>query len=455
MMKKFFACILCAAMLLGCVNVGFAALDAQPYDIESVGGDVRIALDSDSGEWQWNERRFDALMDSIAAGEAKSAMSAGFAVWQVCMSGNEKTATLRPEMELYYFSSGYLGVQAVSVLADGVLYDAIVRGEDVYVGASHAERVIVPLDSFETACRIAGAQQIEILLHGEQDVYRTTAAASGEAKTVRERMEQASLACDNMFESGRYALVPGYEMWQAAQVEWEYVLGHRIDSRSRSAQTADYICVGDKGEKVKALQALLAGPGFFFGENENTFGEKTRAAVLRAQEYYGLLPTGSADSALIACLKGDLAETAESAAEQSAQGGADRLGDVEICMERAWAARRVNPSGSAAADAGVNCADADRCFVVFAGELASNAAQEINLGWQLTAEVTIDGTAKYACTLRAECDGGTAFAGAVLPMARVRLIATAEIPAQALAAADSLTIAFQYGSESVEYDLLG
>lgn len=449
-MKRFFAVLLCLALLTGLLPA-LAQMDAAPYSLADVEGYVRVALDRESGEWSWSEPRFDAMLDSIRAGEAKSGIKDGFVIWQLRMSGNNCTATLRPEMELYYVANGSLGVQAVSVLVGSTRYDIAVQGVNGSIGSCHAEKIIVPLESFAMAEEIAAAQEIGIVLHGAQDVYATSVSASDSEKTVRARMERASLACDAMFETGLYALVENYGLWEASCTEWETSLGCEPQWSAVECEELAFVCMGEKGDDVEALQALLSEAGFYFGEEEKEFGEKTRAAVLRAQEYYGLLGTGSADAALIACLNG---EAPLEQASEPPETAADTLAGLEIGMESCWLARRVNPSANAGGSAVVNCSDADNCFAVFAGQICNATAEEISLGWQLTAELCVNGTARYACTLRAECDNGQNFTGTLLPLAETRLIVLAEAPAQALQGAQSLALSFQYGSETLEYDLL-
>ena len=453
--RRIFALILCFALAVSLP--AFAAADAQGLENYS-----SFVLDEQSGEWSVSDPLFESMLASVAAGDAKGDMADGFIVMQARMSGNMLTDTLRPEIEMYFAARRPIGVEAVTVHIGGERIDFAAKGEITQIGSYTAERIILPLVGVD-ASEIFGAEQIEICLHGAGGVYRTKMDANAYESGS---MKCFSLASDPVF-SG-LASAPQ----SVVLAEWERILGFapanvRISGSELSAFGAqeytaavpayeglDLIAMEDRGDGYEALVAMLSQRGFYFGSAEKEFGPRTRDAVLRAQAHYGLAETGSADAALISCLESGIGISPVYAEEENA--AVIALGD-EIGIECGewWTAKKVVAPADQQGASAQTVADGDNEFVVLSGSIANGTAGEIGLGWEVSAELIVDGKYVYECTLRVLSDGDTVFSGTMLPGAEKDMIVLAETPEGVLDGAQSAKIVFTSGDNSAECSLIG
>ncbi len=446
-MKKWLVLVLCLLLTVPAT----ADMAAQSYDVEGLEKYVSFAMDDASGEWTVNDPLFDATIDMIAAGEMKASMAKGFIVYQLRLSGNEQTGTLRPEMEINFFANKPIGTKAVSVLANGVRYDMQAAAQVSGMGGAAMEKIVLPMWDLDMIRAIAGAETVEILLHGESGVYETVISAENDGSR-KAQTEANSLRCTSLIAEMENMHMDSYGLWDLSLAEWEKALGFTPVCNVSDNSAMNMIAFGERGDNVQALQEMLASAGFYAGSAENEYAEKTAAAVRRAQSFYGLLVTGSADQALIDCLQGNASVAAEEAAAQEI--AMDKLGEIEIGFGRFYQARKVAPSAGDLAS-GLSCTDSGNVFVVCEGAIFNGSAEELGLGWQLTAQLVVNGNIAYDCTLNVECDGGKSFGGAILPLAESRLLALAEIPEGALDNAASASLVFSSGSETIEYSLIG
>lgn len=460
MKKTILAALLCMA-LLACMP-GMA----QSFDTDAL---KFAATDEITGEWSASGPLFGSMLDSIAAGDAKNAAGDGFVVFQTTLSGNEQTASVRPMIELYFVAKKPVGIAAVTIeLTDeaGALtrLDFNAQGVPCKIGSAAAERVLLPLIGIDPE-EITGASSVGVVLHGERGLYQTAIERGAQSASAGEKYEIASLEC-GLPADYEGCLIPTDA---AVQAEWQRVLGYApvvMRTVGSEALLSDgKICtlpvpyaglsmigMGERGDAVEEVQALLVQRGFSFGETEKEFGSRTREAVLRAQKYYGLFETGSADKALVACLEsGEGAAVAEKAAEKTVSLS---LGDV-LTVENAswWIAEKVYAGGDAAGAAPLSCTDADARFAVFSGTVTNLSGAELSLGWDVTAQLVVDGKFTYECMLRAE--SGAGFAGALLPGAVKTLVVAAEAPENVLEAAKTAVIVFTSGESTAEYALIG
>lgn len=440
---------LCLCLMLAMCMPGFAQMASQGYSLEGLERYSSFIADEESGEWSVSDPLYAAVQDAVAAGEVKNAAKDGLAVYQLRLCGNEKTGTLRPEIEIHYIARNPIGVQAVSFFTGGARYDFAAKGVSAQFGGQRAEQIVLPVDDIAVLKAIAGAEELELILHGASDIYRTKLSLSAEAKTAKAALEQLSLRCDALTAELDALNAGSYRLWDLSRAEWEAALGFAPKRTVSEAQEASMLAFGDKGDAVEQLQALLVQAGFFAGAEEKEYGDKTAAAVARAQEYFGLIVTGSADGALIDCLQGEAAhvqEAAEAGIELTA------LGDAAIGMDRWWLAQKVNASASSAA---LICSDKGNVFAVCEGRIENRGGSEISLGWTITGELVVNGSIRYACTLRAESDAGEGFGSSLLPLAASRLIVAAEIPQGALENASAAVLVLSDGVNSMEYNLIG
>ena len=113
---------------------------------------------------------------------------------------------------------------------------------------------------------------------------------------------------------------------------------------------------------------------------------------------------------------------------------------------------------SLAKRAGIENIDFTGKFVaikVHFGEMGNLSAKEIGLGWEVKAQLIVDGKFVYDCSLYVESDGGAAFAGTLLPGAWKEMIAAAEVPEGVMDAAQSAQFVFTSGENSFAYDIIG
>ncbi|MDO4740475.1 MAG: peptidoglycan-binding domain-containing protein, partial [Eubacteriales bacterium] len=302
MKKRIFTLLLCLVLALSLP--GYAQMAAQGYDTQGLDRFSSFALDESTGEWSVSDPTFEALLDAVAAEEGKNAMKDGFAVFQLRLSGNEQTGTLRPEIEINFFASEPIGVRAVSLLAGGKRFDVNAQAQSISAGGVRGERVVLPMRLADDLELIAGAEEITLVLYGETDVYRTEISATEKARNARERLEKASLGCFDLLETLESFHVDSYDLWDRSWSEWNAALDYDLYYSSYAAESIELITLKDRGEDVEKLQQLLIAAGFYVGEEEYEFKEKTAEAVARAQEYYGMVVTGAADEGLISCLQG-------------------------------------------------------------------------------------------------------------------------------------------------------
>lgn len=449
MHRRIFAAIVC--LLLFVSLPGFAQLASQGYDVEGLRRYSSFTMDEESGEWSVSDPLFEAVLDAVQAGEAKNYMKEGLAVFQMRLSGNAQTGTLRPEIELLHISDNPIGVRAVSILAGKARYDLRAAGQVTSIGAYQAERVVLPMQNLNAARAIASAKNVSLLLHGADGVYETV-IASNDDKNAKTGLEGASLRCDSLLGELETMHIDSYRLWDLSAAEWEAELGFEPACIATRTNTMGMLVFGDRGDAVEALQDLLAGAGFYAGAREREYGAKTSAAVARAQVYFGLLETGSADDALINCLQSGLVPAAAEAEPPEEE--VLTLADVQVSLHRWWQAGRVLASRAKDLASGLICSDSGNIFVVCEGEIR-NGSSELGLGWQMSGELIVNGNISYSCVLRAESDDGEGFASALLPMAESRLLVLAEVPGAALAGAETAELVLHNGTETIEYKLIG
>ena len=451
MIKRIFAAVVCLMFAL-CLP-GFAQMASQGYDTQALERYSSFAEDGSTGEWSVSDPLFEAAVDSVRAGEAKNSMKDGFVLFQMRLSGNSQTGTLRPEMEIDYVANKPIGVRAVSILAGGMRYDFRAQGVSASVGGYPAEQIVLPMADISAAQAIASAEEMTVLLHGARGVYETQISLHDEAKTAKDRLESTSLRCDSLLGELDGLNIEAYSLWDLSAAEWQAALGFEPECIAAEADAMNMIVPGDKGGNVEALQEMLAAAGFYAGAAEKEYDSKTAEAVARAQAYYGLLVTGSADETLIAALTSGTAPAAKEEAEAGREMTA--VGEIELCIDRWWQAGRVNASAAGEAPASLVCSDGSNVFAVCEGRIRNMSGAEIGLGWELTGEMIVNGTARFACTLRAEADNGASFASSLLPLAESRLIVLAEVPAGALDMAETAVVVITDGTNTMEYSLIG
>ena len=103
---------------------------------------------------------------------------------------------------------------------------------------------------------------------------------------------------------GRVSGINEYVDLDAAFRDLTDIMKPHIRPGKDEEQERDYLKLGDRGERVREMQKQLEASGFPCGESkaDGIFGEKTRDAVKKFQEVYGLRPDGLAGPATLAAL---------------------------------------------------------------------------------------------------------------------------------------------------------
>lgn len=453
MKRKLFA--LCIAL---CLCVSAAAIAEAPAnagaccDIAPLKVYATLQQDAAGGEWTLDDPLYASVIDSVTAGEVTAAARTGLAVFELRLSGNTDTGTLRPEMVVRLFRQKPVGVCAVTFIVNEKAYVFAASAVHEQVGSSACETMVLPLDSeelLELPRAIAAAESVEILIHGTSDVYQNTVARS-KGTTAAAKLGNTSIECVQLLTALDLLDVSSYALWDVSAQEWEYS-GITVENSVSSAKNASYITIGDKGNDVKDLQKQLASAGFYAGAQETTFGSKTAAAVSRAQQWYGLIVTGSADKTLLNCLK-DGTPAAESAKEEMTA-PVDTLGSLKTCVDRFYTVRTVRVAGGDIGMNAITCSDDSNVLFVCEGTVRNEGAEEVTLGWQLTAQLVINSNAKFDCTVRCKNAAGTALNVSVLPLAEGTLVAAAEIPQSALESANEIVLVLTGEGSTLEYKL--
>ena len=96
--------------------------------------------------------------------------------------------------------------------------------------------------------------------------------------------------------------------------------------------------------------------------------------------------------------------------------------------------------------------NADNTLVIAEGQIVNRSAGEVNLYWQMTGTLTIDGYA-YKAEALCESNEGESLDSALLPLAGGRLLVVAEIPKSACLRTGEWTLSLQMGEQTWEYTL--
>ena len=450
--------LLCAALCLAvCFLTARAEISAPraalTYDTAVLEKYETFTMDAKTGLWSAGDPLFGALEDAVAQNEARNLLNDGALLWQLRLTGNAKTGTIAPALEFVFLAREPIGVRAVSIIVGGRRYDCAVTAEQTAFGGAPAERFLAPLNADTLALPgiLAAEGQATILLHGRQKIY-TSNVVRGAENGQRERLEGLCPDClrlrDEMEEMGAAA----YRLWDLTAAEAGGAPNWRQTDLTAESEYAAMLpgpgrtlSVGTRADAVIETQRLLRANGFYAGADEQPYGAKTAAAVLRAQRYYGLAETGSVDEGLLACLNGNApapvpaAEAAEPAS----------LSTAKITLTRWWCAGSAAAKNAAAGLGALECADVGDRFCIVEGVLRNEGETELGLGWQLTARVIVDGKYAYDCTVRVENGAADGFLTALAPQGEGRLLLLAEIPAAALEAAQTIGVAVSLGGETL------
>ena len=455
-MRKIVAALLTASIVLSAASaetLSLAARSASPKRLECYTG-----YSQESETWQSHGVLADAALYYMNQRAADLSYQ-GACLFYLELSGSESLGLLVPRLVLYHVNSTLSEATAVSLAFGGTRYDLDVAREETTVGGRRAEKLTAYLDKegLSMLRALQSADEATLRLHGSHPY--TTTLTRAESTQVKRRLENASLSASQDMLSELDAMhMDSYDLWELSENAYkqqygdffpmtsaalsEEVEGFRLDELGQLTR-------GDTGESVRALQNLLIEKGFLLGAPDNAYGEGTAIAVRRAQTSYGLRPTGSCDEALIALLRGEslavpLADEGQAAVEAAegvctlSLGSYYLAGAVSASAQPLTAARTVT--------------NADNTLVIAEGQIVNRSAGEVNLYWQMTGTLTIDGYA-YKAEALCESNEGESLDSALLPLADGRLLVVAEIPKSACLRTGEWTLSLQMGEQTWEYTL--
>ena len=455
-MKKIAAALLAVTLVLGTASAQTLPLAAQTTSSRRL--ECYTGYSQESGLWQAHGVLADAALYYMEQRAAEFAYQ-GACLFYLELSGSDSLGLIVPRLEMYYVSNTPLTATAVSLAFAGNRYDLDVACEQTTVGGRRAEKLTAYLDAdgVQMLRLLQEADEARVRIHGEEQVYTTTITREPGTQ-AKKRLESASLDASRDMLSELDAMGAGtYGLWDLSRGAYEQQYGEALDMQAVAcdAQAEGFrldafgqLTRGDTGESVRALQQLLLDGGFLLGAPDSSYGEMTAVAVRRAQTYYGLMPTGSCDGALIVRLRGEDALPAPAAAEPGAKA---ESGACEVTLGRFYLAEAVSASAQPLTVARA-VTNADNALVVVEGRIDNYSDQEVNLYWEMTGTLRIGG---YAYKVEALCESnrGESLESALLPLAGGRLLAVAEIPQAACVQPGEWTLEMQLGEQKWEYTL--
>lgn len=480
MKKRVASLTLALAMMAGSASAGAQALDnsAPSINLDTIKAQQAYVYDRETGAWSLTPNRARAALDAVSKGFGRGSSNAGTVLLYVTLEGSAPENTLLPMLNLCYIGSAEVSAGAASLLIDGIRYDFEVAGEVSAIGPYRAEIMRAPLDEGGIAMLTALTAEDEfgVMLHGANRAYKYDVELEEDGDYSSERMEiqAASVDCVREALAIYQALGAGADSQRLID-NWERtndkrcayvpcVISEQPRVSLRLDRDFDVLKMGDSSSYVRDLQELLCEAGYMYVDPTTRFSDQTRAAVRRAQQAMGMVPTGSADAALISALKSGVAEAAQPADERGNEAAKPASGEVAaepgVTYEIDGMARvRVDSfrfAGRALPmrgddTAAISAADSDNVLILFEGELRSLAPASVDAAWEYTAQATLDGKYGYECTLAVEQDGGESFGSTLLPLGGGRMLAYAEVPAYAAESGGEWTLTIKFGETTLTY----
>lgn len=442
-MKKYFSMLLAVLLLCGMMSVAQADTLTLENALPSISNTqfekyASYTCDTMTGEWSVHANEADAALAQFAT--SAPGYTGGIAYFYLELTGNARTGMVVPVLNIYYMGYNDAKSDAVSFCVDGVRYDFPVVTEETELADYDCERIRVFLneEGLQMLRAMQDAEDVKVRLHGKIQ-YNMKPKFKKNYASAKEEIEASSLASFGRLLDELDALgMAEYDLWDASEAYWEAQYGVEpavavTTIWSNEAETPvklnpdfEMLSRGDNNKGVVELQELLLEKGFMQGDTDYSYGRLTAEAVKRAQKYYGMIVTGSADRKLVDMLSG--AAQPEEAEAAQVQGESYRVdGLAEVRVDRFWFAKAVQTSklGSGAERSGVN---SDNCLLIVDGWVKNLSISELNFYWQITGKLVYDGVYEYPLTVLCERDGGLQFDTSMIPLADSRMVLYAEIP---------------------------
>ena len=409
----------------------------------------------DEGTWSVWSNETAAALNQLS----QETPGTGTGYFYLALTGDRATGLIQPELVFCHVGTETIGADVVSVAVSGTRYDFRVTDETRPLGSLNVEFMTAPLDQegLSAVRAMAAATTVRVKLLGEES-YTFTAERRDSYTTTRAQIEGSSLkGLTPMLDELDALGIASYALWDKNAARWKALFGFEPEmAATRLGQADDAIALDqnfemlsrdDRTAGVRTLQELLIDTGFMQGRADGSFGDGTVRAVTAARRYYGLMPCGIADHALISCLRGQAGSDGEAAtADEETQ----PLGGVcAVGLDRFWLAGSVaTPRGEVR-----SAVNRDNALFIAEGVIENTSPAELAFYRQLTAELTL-GEAAYACTIVCESDGGARYDTALLPRARARLVVYAEVP-RTVSGETGWALTLTAGSESQTWTVAG
>lgn len=391
-------------------------------------------LDEASGAWSARGLIADQLLGMVEHNAVSGHMEGGVCVLYPGVRGNRELSLMEPVLYVSLLRNSPIGADALSIATGGMRYDFVGKAEKTKVGNFPCEQFALPLgrQGMELLKRFAEGGG-EVRIYGEQRTFRTSIREAERYKNAKQRTEALSAAAVRDF-------LPQwpveYALWDLNEAFWNkdrpkssaVTLDERAYAEGLPELEPATQCVDTaKGEQVGKYQQLLKDRAFFTDKKTKVFNTATRKATKRAQQYYGLLPTGMPDKALVELLNGGEIAAPDAAAVPAGIAHAAG-GGLSVRLDRVWLSRSVAPSRDADSLDRLWPDDRSNQLLAADGEVVNASNQAIQLSAALQAFVRTRDGASCPCTVQAERDEGAGFGTSLLPGGASRLVVLCETP---------------------------
>lgn len=427
---------------------------------------------SDAGDFSVVSNAAASLEEQFAA-QARAGAGAGLITFAMELRGNVKTNVCYPVLKILYVGNTAIKCKAVSIAFGGTRYDFAASTAD-YTGArGRAETISVYLDDkgLEVMRKLGEANAASVCLSGDAQ-FVTNLERKDTYTIVKQRLEGGSLNALKLPEGA-----PDFEKFGMSDLALNAYLSKggvaprvtesavNAESAIVTEQTFGFIGVGSQGAQIRQMQDILISNNFLTGAPTYTVTAAMRAAVTRAQKYYGLMETGTPDARLINLLSGKQSAAPETPAPAPDNWSA-QSDSVAYRLDRWWSANSADTSkpaapassssgessGSSSSQARVP-ADADNTLIIADGGVKSLSASAMSLSFEASAVFTYNGKYDFAAQLFCENNAGASFTSTLGALASSRMLIYAEIPAYLMAEGGAWTLSVNIDGVTSEYEL--
>jgi len=450
-MKKLMALALMLGLL--CTNA---------YALEQAGGSPDWSRLERYSSFVQQETVWSVRSNQTEAALSRMAMSEpphnGYVCFGMELTGDRETSVTVPVLAFYYCGAEELNAGAVSVAVDGVRYDLAVYSETVKIGRMEVERLSAALDTegMKMVRAMLQAECVQAALLGDE-IIEVEAEHKESYRNTRDELAGRSLqAVESMLRE--FEAVEPYALWDLNGAWWTRSFGVKPQMQtaclSEEMQTGEITLEGPMymlwrghyGKDVRELQQLLIDNGYIQGRIDGVYGDNTVRAVQAAQRWWGLLPTGCADEALIALLRGDRVDSAPAAGAADEAAVHTAQGVCELSVSRFWFADAVESTGGDRR----SVLDRDDTMIIYDGMVRNLSRANLDFYWQISAVVRC-GEYEYPCVTACERNGGMSLSSTLPPLGQARLLIYAEIP-DTVAGMDGWTLEVSAGDSTFVFE---